>query len=434
MAVGYWNHTAVAEFAFLTCIFIISWSFLGYRRLRYLLVAAGLLQAFLVFGQLVGVFPSRHLLFSVTGFMGNPGQMGGFQAVSLSCCLSLLRECKGRKFRKWTVAAVLLLSVSLAVSDSRAGMVAAVAGAVFVYRDKLQGLFKRRKYLVPVCIGTVAAVAAGLYFYRSGSVDARLLVWRVSLDMIADKPLTGFGPGNFPYHYMLYQADYFMTRPESSFAAVADNVLYPFNEYIKLAVELGLLGLILFIAALCIIWRRSKSREGFAPLVALLVFGFFSYPSDKLLLASLLPLAAGAVLNDNTAHNRIRIRLIAASVAAVAAIWIYAGSGIVHPAEKYAGTPNCETWCDLGEACENDGDYVQAENYYRTASYMVPTRLRPNYLLWKLYIGSGRETEAREMARKILSMPLKVENTFTLRVRDEVRKAAERGVLHQGHR
>lgn len=160
----------------------------------------------------------------------------------------------------------------------------------------------------------------------------------------------------------------------------------------------------------------------------------FSYPSDKLLLASLLPLAAGAVLNDNTAHNRIRIRLIAASVAAVAAIWIYAGSGIVHPAEKYAGTPNCETWCDLGEACESDGDYAQAENYYRTASYMVPTRLRPNYLLWKLYISSGRETEAREMARKILSMPLKVENTFTLRVRDEVLKAAERGVLHQGHR
>ena len=116
----------------------------------------------------------------------------------------------------------------------------------------------------------------------------------------------------------------------------------------------------------------------------------FSYPSDKLLLASLLPLAAGAVLNDNTAHNRIRIRLIAVSVAAVAAVWVYMGSGIGHPAEKYAGTPNCETWCDLGEA--------------------------------------------REMARKILSMPLKVENTFTLRVRDEVRKAAERGVLHQGHR
>lgn len=31
------------------------------------------------------------------------------------------------------------------------------------------------------------------------------------------------------------------------------------------------------------------------------------------------------------------------------------------------------------------------------------------------------EEEAREMARKILSMPLKVENTFTLRVKDEVR-------------
>ena len=98
-------------------------------------------------------------------------------------------------------------------------------------------------------MAVLAGFAVGLYFYRSGSADARLLIWRVSLDMIADRPLTGFGPGNFPRYYMLYQADWFRAHPDSEFAAVADNAVYSFNEYIKLAVEEGLPGLLLFVAA-----------------------------------------------------------------------------------------------------------------------------------------------------------------------------------------
>lgn len=57
---------------------------------------------------------------------------------------------------------------------------------------------------------------------------------------------------------------------------------------------------------------------------------------------------------------------------------------------------------------------------YRSGS--ADARLRPNYLLWKLYLDAGRNDDATRTARKILSMPLKVENTYTLRVKDEVRE------------
>lgn len=418
MAVEYWNHITVVRFAFLTCIFIISCCVVNYRRLRYILTTAGTLQAFIAFGQLLKVVPTRHTLFPVTGFMENPGQMGGFQAVALICCLSLMKE----RRTIFTVVLVLFLSGSLYLSDSRAGLVAAITGSAFIYRHELQGVLKQRKYLLLVCLAVTALFVTGLYFYRSGSVDARLLVWRVSLDMIADRPLTGFGPGNFPFLYMLYQADYFMHHPESRFCTVADNVFYPFNEYIKLAVESGLPGLVIFVAAMYLLWRFSENRDAFAPLVALLVFGFFSYPSDKLVLASLLPLSAGAMLYDNVAFIPVRTRLVTASVTAIVSVWIYSASGIGDPDKNLAVIPTCEAWCDIGEDLEQKGYSSQAEKYYQTASYMIPTRIRPKYLLWRLYISNGRDEKAYDTAQEILSMPLKIENTFTLRVKDEIRQ------------
>lgn len=197
-------------------------------------------------------------------------------------------------------------------------------------------LYKERGggYLIPVSVAVLAGFAVGLYFYRSGSADARLLIW------------------------------------------------------------------------------------------PLLVFGFFSYPSDKLLPASLMPLITGTVLHDRfgALSGNAGVRFSAMAATAVMAMAIYVFSGMGHPEKHYAGIPDCETWCDLGQASEAAGEPGQAEEYYRTASYMIPTRLRPNYLLWKLYLDAGRNDDATRTAWKILSMPLKVENTYTLRVKDEVRE------------
>ena len=48
----------------------------------------------------------------------------------------------------------------------------------------------------------------GLYKYRPDSVDGRMLIGKVGLEMIKNKPLTGFGAGGFAANYMYYQARY----------------------------------------------------------------------------------------------------------------------------------------------------------------------------------------------------------------------------------
>jgi tetratricopeptide (TPR) repeat protein len=84
--------------------------------------------------------------------------------------------------------------------------------------------------------------------------------------------------------------------------------------------------------------------------------------------------------------------------------------------------PSSETYCRLGEACECYGQYEQAEQLYRKAANMVPTRISPNYYLWRLYVKLGNHDSARETAYKILSQPVKIENTFTLRVKGRIRQ------------
>lgn len=49
---------------------------------------------------------------------------------------------------------------------------------------------------------------------------------------------------SFEKEYMFYQADYFRNHPQFAFLDVADNVTYPYNELLHIAVETGMCGLV----------------------------------------------------------------------------------------------------------------------------------------------------------------------------------------------
>ena len=49
---------------------------------------------------------------------------------------------------------------------------------------------------------------------------------------------------------------------------------------------------------------------------------------------------------------------------------------------------------------------------------MVPTRIRPKYNLWELYKDIGQS----EKANAILAMKLKIESTYTLRMKRRIKE------------
>lgn len=81
---------------------------------------------------------------------------------------------------------------------------------------------------------------------KTGSSLGRILIYKVSLEMLGDHPWFGIGLGNFQRDYLLYQAEYFekgdFTLKE---LLLADNTYFAFNDYLQLVVEGGVPMIIL---------------------------------------------------------------------------------------------------------------------------------------------------------------------------------------------
>jgi tetratricopeptide (TPR) repeat protein len=67
-------------------------------------------------------------------------------------------------------------------------------------------------------------------------------------------------------------------------------------------------------------------------------------------------------------------------------------------------------------------DYVQAESCFRKAALIVPSRTYPYYLLAKLYIETGEQEKALEMAQVVLTKEPKVMSTAIKEMREEMDK------------
>ena len=137
---------------------------------------------------------------------------------------------------------------------------------------------------IVLVIGALVVLIVFLYFLKRNSADGRLLIWICCLNMIAIKPWFGFGSGGFEAHYMDYQAQFFHRNPDSGYAILADTVQQPFNEFLRIAVDYGLgglLGLLGMIVFLILCYQKCNSRYkdlAALSLCSITVFSLFSYP------------------------------------------------------------------------------------------------------------------------------------------------------------
>jgi len=228
--------------------------------------------------QYTGMIRSYHSHFPLTGHFDNPAGFAAALIVVLPFCFHFVNHTK-KYIRFAAIAALSLMAIAVFLSGSRAGILAvAVASVIWSYTK-----IKNNKTRIILAI-VLVILPVVLYAVKKDSADGRLLIWRCSLDMAKEKPVFGHGAGAFNAKYMLYQAEYFKTYPDSRFAQLADNVTHPFNEYFLLFCEHGLVGLgmvALLIIFLFRFYRRNPSNEKLVALMSLsslAVFSFFSYP------------------------------------------------------------------------------------------------------------------------------------------------------------
>lgn len=255
--------------------------------------------------QYVGIMPSFHRSFPITGAFDNPAGFAAVQAGMFPFVFALCCERKNGKFFFFYSAIVSLLClVSVVLAGSRAGFLAICTAIIVVlaFTDKINSFFKKHSWFwLPIALIMVTMLVL-IYLYKKDSADGRLFIWSRCFDMIKEKPLFGYGKYGFNGHYMSFQADYFRAHPDSPYVMIADNVIHPFNEYIKLTVNYGLVGLSVAILLLMMIVRRLLKSDkhtkvlGLSFVSSIFVMCQFSYPFQYNVLWLLIFMAIGPII------------------------------------------------------------------------------------------------------------------------------------------
>jgi tetratricopeptide (TPR) repeat protein len=227
------------------------------------------------------------------------------------------------------IATIISILLVLPASRSRAAWLAVAVSSFYLISVRYRLYSRAKAYfdtltkkisLLVFSIIVLTIAGAGLYLMKKGSADGRMLIWKVSMNMIKERPVLGYGFDQFKANYMDYQAAYFEQNPDSEDAMVAGDNNYAFNEPILSMVENGLIGILLLVAVFLSVFlghdkiRLTKETEercttsnnislpiqsdqilieenkrncyllpiSRAVILSVLVFGLFSYPSQIL--------------------------------------------------------------------------------------------------------------------------------------------------------
>jgi len=321
----------------------------------------------------------------------------------------------------------------------------------------------------------------------TGKIDSakgRLLIWKVSLQMLPDALPFGFGYGGFEKYYMNYQADYFRHHTDSAYAMLADNTSTPFNEYLHLVIDYGLIGLSILVVLIILYVRwynKCSSNRRYASLCSMLSIGIlamysypFLYPVTWIMLAfnflCIIPRRYWDYLNLHGKHIAICLIpiVICTSVFSIKrdiAEWKWCKYSEMSHAEKknsilqdeldlvFFHNPyyNYEKALERYEAKDYDGalhnlticeDYMadydvqllkvqsllhlkrynEAEQFAKHAHYMCPNRFYPLYYLTLAYYAENKETMMLQTCEEIMNKKIKVNSWDIMVIKHLTRK------------
>ena len=482
----------------------------GLKWITLAILCVSIFELILGLKQIYGSSASNHYQYDATGSFFNPGPFGGYLAFIFAISLSTLVKMrnkeeeflcafKQRHFNKLLTVDVPLFFVSFATcilsflllpaTMSRSAWMAVCLVSVIVMIEvgafkKIHNYFSNHKsLLIPLVLivsGMMLASIFAIYFLKKDSAESRLFSWQISTKTIMNHPVTGVGVGYFGGVYAKQQAQYFAEKPKLEHLYVADCPTYAFNEYLQIGVELGLLGLALFMLVIILAFRYWKKPDPFQyGLIAILVFAFTSYPLHivPLLILFVVSIAAreDTVLLSGRLAGKVFFAVISIAVLAICMVthpqlnkhtealtewkrlqFMYGVEmyktdeyAIIYPSLKH----DYKFLFEYGHSLNKVGEYEQsneilrqgtklsndpmfyniignnylalkeyesAEKSYEMAYNIVPSRIYPLYLLAKLYAEKEDIVKALMMCRKVLEFTPKVLSPAVSEIKKEI--------------
>lgn len=401
--------------------------------------------------------------FKMTDNFDNPAGLAACLSAGFPFCFALMRR---SKWLKWfALISMMVITAAIVLSGSRAGIIAGVITVTLLIIERYKHLLKTYKIIVVFIVLLFTVGCTGLFFKKKDSALGRLLIWKISWNMIAEKPIAGHGPGTFLAQYMTYQAEYFKTHPDSKFAQLADNVTHPFNEYFSLTIEYGFIGLFILVGIIVLLIHNFIGTTPYLlSLISVSVFGCFSYPLRYAFVILILSYSLSQINCIKATEFRINIWLKTALIAAVAIIscrfindirfetswgslvrtgelektkeilpeykelfrqwnhnplFLYNYGAMLNRAEYYSTSTDIMNVCiryfnDYDVQMLQGDNYLKLEEYqlaldaFQEASFMCPNRFLSLYKMMLVYDAMGQTDLSIELAKKIVSKKVKV--------------------------
>lgn len=433
----------------------------------------GLAESVYALAQFFKVIPSYNKYYSYTGSFDNPAVFSMLLAFCVPIAVHYALQHKWGYIMWWMAALFYLVFIGL--SESRASLLAAVASVLLILlgNKKIRNVLLNGKVLA-VGIPLSLFLLLLIYQFKADSANGRLLIWRISTDMFREKPLLGFGPGGFLAHYMDYQAKYLSSHLDSPFLLLADNVNNPFNEYVLVLINYGIVGMCCLMAFIVVVFKRlllldeEKRILLSSCAVVLLVVSLFSYPFSNPFVWVISGIIIMMALFKNTGQRRILIAvpIMVCSVAGIVlsifsflperewqAIsqrsmmgeteavlpdfrrlhermdkngrFLYNFGAELHYSGHFKESlqilEECSSYLNdydvqmlMADCYKNLGDTLTAIDHYHCASRMVPSKFLPQYQIMNLYLEQGDTINAVNTASAILAKDIKVYRSKTV--------------------
>lgn len=244
----------------------------------YIFSVAGILQAVCGLLQYAGYIETQSY-FPVIGSFDNPA---GFAASIVLCYPFLLCQTSNGKRKTLKFMACLLLIIAVILSGSRTGILTLCVVTLLFYALRFRKLIhNRRIFFISGGALLLIGLFIGLIYLKPASASGRVLIWKVSAELCKEHIIRGNGLGSFKADYMPEQAKYLSSsHADESDKILAGNTNHPFNEYLLLLIEQGLIGIALFLLLLIAVFRSNVPFEtpALLTLVSIAIFSCFSYP------------------------------------------------------------------------------------------------------------------------------------------------------------
>ena len=440
--------------------------------------------------QYVGLSDSLHASCPITGSFENTAGYIAVQNLLLPFSLYLFfNEGDQKRLRIIPLVSVILTSLSIILSESRCGVLAmlAVILVMTVVEKKISLKFRHYKLTWALGVFILILLAYILYHLKKDSADGRLFIWTVCLELIKEKPIIGHGINGFQSQYMDYQANYFISHPESKYAMLADNIIHPFSEWLKITVNFGFVGLSVVgmsIYKLCKKLRKTEGNStsiGLSIVASMIVLCSFSYPFHYapacfLALFPLLYIIPLYSINAFSKFGYIRFifPLILCIVIGIVSrmafldlkwaeickrslagkteqmlpnyasmipemrhnpLFLYNYSAELNFSGHYKESQQIINECLklyndyevqilIANNYENMGQWEAALHTYQNASNMIPCRFVPLYDMLQIYQQIGDTVKADSIAQTILNKPIKIPSSSIDKMKAETEKWA----------